>query len=162
MPSYRKIFPSYDWDEDVWRVNQIVNLPFIVGAELAGFVKNVPNEEVRKSDAAVQRWIDENMEGCSCLVLLIGEKTYLSRWVKYELERATQKRMGRLNVYLEGMPDRYGIPSKRGKDPYAHHGMYVPVDTPGVFIVNESSWIRDNGLYNIGNWIEDACQRAGR
>ena len=83
MPSYRKIFPSYDWDEDVWRVNQIVNLPFIVGAELAGFVKNVPNEEVRKSDAAVQRWIDENMEGCSCLVLLIGEKTYLSRWVKY-------------------------------------------------------------------------------
>lgn len=43
MPSYRKIFPSYDWDEDVWRVNQIVNLPFIVGAELAGFVKNVPN-----------------------------------------------------------------------------------------------------------------------
>lgn len=71
MPQYRKVFPSYDWD-DVWYVNQIVNLPHIVGKENIGFIKDVPNEEVKKSDSAVKAWIDKHMEGCSCLILFCG------------------------------------------------------------------------------------------
>ena len=47
MPSYRKIFPSYDWDRDVVYVNQIINYSHIVGASNAGFIKNVPNEEIK-------------------------------------------------------------------------------------------------------------------
>lgn len=162
MPSYRKIFPSFDWDEDVWRVNQIINLPIIIGKEQVGFVKNVPNEEVKKSNEAVRRWIDTNMDGCSCLILFIGEKTYQSPWVKYELELASQKGMGRINIYVEGMRNREGIPSLRGRDPYAYHGMYVPPDTPGAYVIKEYFWLRDNGQYNIGSWIEEACLRAGK
>lgn len=48
MPEYRKVFPSYDWDQDVVYVNQIMNYPYVVGASEAGFIKNVPNEEIKK------------------------------------------------------------------------------------------------------------------
>lgn len=91
---YRKIFPSYDWDEDVAYVNQIINYPKIVGVENAGFMKNVPNEEIKKSDEAIANWITKNMNGCSCYVLFVGERTYLSRWVHYEMELACQLMLG--------------------------------------------------------------------
>ena len=45
MAEFRKIFPSYDWDQDVVYVNQIVNYPYIVGVREAGFVKSVPSQE---------------------------------------------------------------------------------------------------------------------
>lgn len=159
---YRKVFPSYDWDEDVWRVNQIMNLPKIVGREDIGFMKNVPNEEVKSSDAAIRKWIDDHLYGCSCLVIFVGEKTYQSRWVKYEIEQAGKQRMGRLLVSLEGMHNREGIPSLGGPDPFAANGLYVPAETPNAYIVRSYRWIADDGLNNIGSWIEDACQRIGR
>ena len=159
---YRKVFPSYDWDEDVWRVNQIMNLPKIIGREDMGFMKNVPNEEVKKSDAAIQRWIDANLVGCSCLVVFVGEKTYQSRWVKYEIEQAGKQGMGRLLIRLNGVKNREGTPSLGGPDPYAANGLYAPPGTPNTYTIFSYNWIADDGLNNIGVWIEDACQRAGR
>lgn len=161
-PAYRKIFPSYDWDEDVWRVNQIVNMPKILGKENMGFMKNVPNEEVKKSDAAIQRWIDANLVGCSCLVVFVGERTYQSKWVKYEMMQAKAKGMGRLLVSLEGMKDPEGRVSLGGPDPYAANGLYAPPGTPNTYTISSYSWLADDGKNNIGDWIEDACHRAGK
>ena len=159
MPAYRKIFPSYDWD-DVWYVNQIINLPVVLGKENIGFIKNVPNEEVKRNDAAVKAWIDQHMEGCSCLVLFCGERTYQSKWVKYELEKAERDGMARLVIHLDGMASNNGFLCGRGIDPYAYHGMYSLLGFG--YVIKQYSWIADNGIRNIGEWIEDACQRAGK
>lgn len=161
-PSFRKVFPSYDWDEDVWRVNQIINLPHILGRENIGFMKNVPNEEVKRSDILIKNWIDDNMNGCSCLVVFVGEKTYQSKWVKYEIEQARERGMGRIIVGLEGMNNRYGIPSAGGMDPYIAHGFYASTPSPLNYTIKKYSWNNDNGIENIKFWIEDACQRARR
>ena len=161
-PNYRKIFPSYDWVEDVWRVNQIVNLPKILGKENMGFMKNVPNEEVKKSDTAIQRWIDANLVGCSCLVVFVGERTYQRKWVNYEMMQANAQGMGGLIVSLAGMKNREGIPSLGGPDPYAANGLYAPPGTTNTYTIFSYRWLADDGLNKIGHWIEDACQRAGR
>lgn len=55
------IFPSYDWD-DAWLVNQIINLPDILDPNEVGFLKGVPNEEIKKSDEKIKEWIKENMK----------------------------------------------------------------------------------------------------
>lgn len=68
MPEYRKIFPSYDWD-DAWLVNQIINLPEILGHETIGFAKGVPNEEIKQDDNKIRKWIEENMEKLSYFIL---------------------------------------------------------------------------------------------
>ena len=78
-PTYRRIFPSYDWD-DAWIVNQIINLPNIVDKKQIGFVKGVPAEEGLTDPGQIKKWIDDNMRGCSCLTLFVGERTYTSNW----------------------------------------------------------------------------------
>lgn len=160
MATYRNVFPSYDWD-DVCYVNQIINMPNIVGRENIGFAKAVPNEEVKQSDAAVQRWIEQNMEGCSCLILFIGEKTYLSKWVLYEINLARERRMGRFCIELAGMKFAEKV-AQLGPDPYEYHGLYD--HTPGLkgYLIRKYRWVDYKGPEKIKDWIEDACQRAGR
>ena len=158
---YRKIFPSYDWDEDVWRVNTILNMPVVMGKNNAGFVKNVPNEEVKRGDYAVKRWIDEHMVGCSCLVVFVGEKTYQSKWVRYEMETALDRGMGFLMISLKGVKNRYSEPCRYPVDPYIANNLHriAPMRT---YKIRTYRWIEDDGLHNIGAWIEDACIRAGK
>lgn len=157
-PKYRVVFPSYDWD-DAWLVNQIVNEPQIAGREQIGFTKGVPQEEGLTSDPAIRSWIDKNMEGCSCFILFVGEKTHLSRWVKYEMEQANKRGMARFIVHLEGMKRSHkDEPCKRGADPYQYHGMYSSHGQG--YVIRQYSWLKDNGPRNIGNWIEEACSRT--
>lgn len=161
MPEYRKIFPSYCWKEDVWRVNQIVNLDHAVGKENIGFIKGVPNEEVQKSDAAIAAWIYENMQNCSCVIFLVGEETHLSRWVKYEIELANKLGKGRFIIHLKGMKNREGACCQGGVDPYDYHKLYTAKQGEG-YIIKQYNWVEDKGLENIKDWIEEACQRAGK
>lgn len=158
-PSFRIVFPSYDWD-DAWMVNQIINRPAIVGREEIGFVKGVPQEEGLSDPKKIQAWIDRNMDGCSCLILFVGEKTYLSDWVKYEIEQASKRDMARFIVHLDGMTKQNGQPCRKGTDPYQYHGRYS--SSGKGYVIKQYSWIGDNGAANIGDWIEDACLRAGK
>ena len=163
MAAFRKIFPSYHWESDVFYVNQIVNLPVVVGKEEMGFIKGVPNEEAKKSDAAIMRWIEENMRQCSCLVLFIGEQTYRSYWVMRELQLALQLRKAMLSIYLTGMRGPHGkIQERDGIDPFQYHGLYTENEAVEAYVVCQYWWVLDNGSKNIGRWIEDACQRAGK
>lgn len=158
-PKFRVVFPSFDWD-DVWMVNQIINRPTVVGKEEIGFVKGVPQEAGLKKESEIRRWIDENMDGCSCLILFVGEKTYESQWVKYELELARKRGMGRFIVYLQGMRGKDGRPCRAGVDPYKHHGMYT--NSGRGYAIKRYNWLRDDGARNIGSWIEEACSRTSK
>ena len=162
MPSYRKIFPSYDWDRDVVYVNQIVNYSHIVGASNAGFIKNVPNEEIKSSDSQIARWIRENMRGCSCFVLFVGEKTYLSRWCLYEMRLARELGLGRIVIYLTGMKSPSGVICGSGPDPYfyAKGFRWYFADS---YLIKRYVWTNFRYPYQLlGEWIEDACVRAWR
>lgn len=163
QPSYRKIFPSYDWDEDVWRVNQIINLPNIVGKENIGFIKNVPNEEIKRGDRAVEQWINEHMDGCSCLIVFCGEKTAYSKWVLYEIKLADRLGLGRFIINLKGMLNQKNEECQFCHDPYMVNNLYVdPTKYPNTYTIRQYDWIADEGIYHIHDWIEDACQRANR
>lgn len=158
MAVYRRIFPSFQW-EDAWLVNQIVNRPVVMGVHEMGFVNGVPPEEVHASDEAIRRWIRNSMNGCSCLVLFVGEETYKSRWVKFELEEARRLNMGRIAVWLTGMQDRFGRLCGNGPDPYAENGLYSRSPGQG-YIIKRYSWLGDNGAQNLGRWIDEAVQRS--
>lgn len=159
MVIYRRIFPSYQW-KDAWLVNQIVNLPVTIGARAAGFANGVPPEEVHSSDEAIRRWIRNSMYGCSCLVLFVGETTYQSNWVRYELELAEKYKMGRIIVNLAGMKRKDGSICGRGIDPYAWHGLYRGLLDPNYYEVKSYDWL-PAGRHLISGWLSDASERAG-
>ena len=77
----RKVFFSFDYD-DVWRVNVIRNSDVTKkSAEVAGFIDKAKFEEVKKGADAIRKWIDQQMEGTSVTVVLIGANTSESEWV---------------------------------------------------------------------------------
>ncbi|MDR2251725.1 MAG: TIR domain-containing protein, partial [Endomicrobium sp.] len=84
----RRVFYSFHYEKDVMRASQIRNIGVIEGNTP---VSDNDWETVKRGgDIAIKRWIDDNMSGCSCLVVLIGENTAERKWVRYEIERAWQ------------------------------------------------------------------------
>ena len=57
----------------------------------------------RRSDDAIQKWIDENMRDRSCVVVLIGSQTANREWVQYEIKKAWKYRKALLGVYIHGL-----------------------------------------------------------
>nr|DAD73685.1 MAG TPA: TIR-like domain protein [Podoviridae sp. ctrub15] len=163
MAEFRKIFPSYDWDQDVVYVNQIVNYPYIVGVREAGFVKSVPNEEVKRDDNAIAKWIRDNMRGCSCFILFIGEKTYQSKWCLYEMDLAREWGLGRMIIYLDRMIDPKGRVCGLGPNPYIFHNRCTTNLSANTYIIQQYHWKDYEKPHQLlWAWIEDACKRAGR
>jgi hypothetical protein len=42
----------------------------------------------KKGDVAIQDWIDGQLLGRSCAVVLVGEQTANRKWIKYEIKKA--------------------------------------------------------------------------
>ncbi len=81
----RQVFYSFEYEPDVFRVQQVINMGIIEGERLLS-----PNEweEIRKGgDYAIKKWIDENMKYKSCVVVLVGSSTAYRPWVQYEIKK---------------------------------------------------------------------------
>lgn len=124
MPK-RKVFFSFDYDQDVLRVAQVKNMGAIEGNTLVS--SNEWEEIKRGGDAAIKRWIDSNMENRSCLVVLIGEKTHESRWVNYEIKKAWNDGKGVVGIYIHNLKDPRNGPCSQGKNLF--HNIYIDPTT---------------------------------
>ena len=144
----RRVFFSFKY-EDVSRAMVVRNSWVTQGKEAAGFVDAAAFERLKKQgDAAIKRWIDEQLNGTSVTVVLVGEQTCNSRWVKYEIDRSKALKHGLLGIDISKIKDLKGNTSDRcGKLPsgYTFH-----------------LWNSDDGYTNMGSWIEAAAKTAGK
>lgn len=71
----RHTFFSFHY-ADVWRCMQVRNCWVGIGKNATGFVDSAEFEKVEKQgNAAIKRWIDNQMKGASVTVVLIGSET---------------------------------------------------------------------------------------
>jgi hypothetical protein len=69
----RKVFFSFHYQRDLWRVNVVRNSGVIEGISAAGFHdQSLWEETERKGDDAVKKLIDSGLSGTSVTVVLIG------------------------------------------------------------------------------------------
>ena len=113
----KKAFYSFHYQPDGWRVSQVRNM---------GVVEDNPPasdhewEEVKKGgDPAIKRWIDGQMSGRNCAVVLIGEGTAGRKWINYEITKAWEDGKGVLGIYIHNLKNRDGLTSKQGGNPFA-------------------------------------------
>jgi hypothetical protein len=72
----RHVFFSFHYQQDIFRVNQIRNLPEIIEESAAGFKdKSLWEESKQKGDAAIKKLIDAGLTGTSVTVVCIGSAT---------------------------------------------------------------------------------------
>jgi antiphage defense system Thoeris ThsB-like protein len=99
----RKVFFSFYYADDHSRIHQVINMGAVEGQPL---MSGQQWEEVeKKGDAAVQKWIDDQMKGKTCLVCLVGTNTYKRRWVGYEIKKAWAQKLGVVGIRIHGLKD---------------------------------------------------------
>ncbi len=158
----RRVFFSFKYKRDVWRANVVRNSWVTQGKEAAGFVDAAEFEEIKKrGDAAIRRWIVDQLHGTSVTAVLVGSHTCFSRWVKYEIEQSKERGNGLLGIDISGIKDKDGNTTHccgRLPNDFYDNSDGFPVDYRYSFY----SWTKDNGYDNIGDWIEKAARAVGR
>lgn len=144
----RNVFFSFKY-KDVSRAMVVRNSWVTQGKNAAGFIDSADFEEVkRKGDKAIENWIDGQLKGTSVTVVLVGEKTCNSRWVKYEIAKSKEMGNGLIGIDVSKIKNLQQQTSDRCGQ--------IPNGFPFYL------WFKEDGYKNMGDWIEKAAKAAGR
>lgn len=113
----RRVFFSFHYAPDNWRASQIRNIGAIEGNPPAS--DNDWEAVTRGGDAAIQKWIDNQMSGRTCVIVLIGAATADRKWIDYEIRKAWNDKRGLFGINIHNLLDRNGNKTLKGNNPFA-------------------------------------------
>jgi hypothetical protein len=161
----RRVFFSFHYDNDILRVGQIRNSGIVLSAgdTAAGFTDSASWESVkRQGDAAIQKWIDNELNGTSVTVVLIGSQTADRQWVNYEIIESVKRDNGLLGIYIHNVKDLNGRTDVKGANPFDSLRWDGGKGVPLSLTYPTYDWVSDNGRANLSSWVEAAAKKAGR
>jgi MTH538 TIR-like domain (DUF1863). len=156
----RKVFTSFHYIPDNWRANQIRNMGKIEGNAICS--TNKWEEVTQGGDKAIEKWIDDNMSGKTCVIVFVGEKTASRKWIKYEIKKAWDEGRGIVGINVHNLKDKDGDQANKGSNPFdafsingvAMSSIVKCYNPPYSTSTNVYNHIKDN----LENWIEEAIE----
>lgn len=158
----RKVFFSFHYQPDNWRVSQVRNIGVIEGNQPAK--DNDWETVVGGGDTQIKKWISDQMVGRTCTVILAGKDTANRKWINHEIVESWDKGKGVVVIYIHNLKNSQGEQSDKGRNPleYIKHGptgkklseiakAYDPPYSTSKFVYE---YIEDN----IDSWIEEAIK----
>ena len=156
----RHVFFSFHFDNDAWRASQVRNSGVIDGNHP---VRDNEWEEIKKGgDPAIKKWIDGQMDGRSCAVVLVGSSTYSRPWVKYEIARAWALSKGVVGIRIHKLKNAAGDTAAGGSNPFD----YVNHPTSGkkfsqILTLFDSTYSGSTYVYDdIKNNVDSLVEKA--
>lgn len=158
----RRVFYSFHYIPDAWRTSQVRNIGVIEGNKPAS---DNDWETIKKGgDKSIQKWIDGQLNGRSCTVVLIGKDTAGRKWIDYEIEKSWNDKKGVVGIHIHSLKDANQNQTTKGKNPFEHFTMkrdnaklssiVKTYDPPYA----DSKKVYDYISQNISNWIEEAIK----
>jgi hypothetical protein len=154
----RRVFYSFHYIPDAWRTSQVRNIGKIEGNKPAS---DNDWETVKKGgDNAIKKWIDDQLNGRSCTIVLIGSETAGRKWINYEIEKSWKDGKGVFGIFIHNLKDENGKQATKGKNPFSDikiNGLSISsivkaYDPPYSDSKDVYAYISNN----IEKWIEDA------
>jgi hypothetical protein len=158
----RKVFYSFHYKPDNWRASQVRQMGVIEGD--APVSDNDWEKVTKGGDAAIEKWIDGQMSGKGCAVVLIGADTAGRKWIEHEICKAWNDKKGVLGIYVHKLKNSDQKQSTKGANPF----------DPITFGTNKSKlstvvkaydppYSDSTGVYayikeNLSDWVEDAIK----
>ena len=143
----RRVFFSFHYQRDLWRVNVVRNSGVVEGVSAAGFHDaSLWEETKRKGDAAVKKLIDSGLDATTVTVVLIGAETANRGYVSYEIEKSVARGNGILGIRINNIKDQDGRTDPVGAVPAILTTISAPVYT----------W--EYG--RLGEWVEKAYEKV--
>jgi hypothetical protein len=151
----RRVFFSFHYERDVWRAGQVRNSWVTKpDREEAGYIDAVSWQAVKeKGDDAIKKWIEDQLDGTTVTIVLIGAETSEREWVKHEILSSEIRGNGLLGIYINNLKDQNRETDVKGTDPFEKMG-YSGIKT--------YDWVSDGGYDNLGDWVEQAYDDAQR
>jgi hypothetical protein len=111
----RQIFHSFRYDYDWWRVQTVRQIGAIEGQALLS--SNDWEAVKRQGERAIREWIDNQMRGRSCVVVLIGSATAGRKWIEYEMTSGWAGGKGVVGIHIHGLKNQDGSQAHKGANP---------------------------------------------
>lgn len=158
MTVKRKVFYSFHFKQDAWRASQVRNMGVLEGNEPAS---DNDWEDIKKGgESSIKRWINSQLQGRSCAVVLIGTHTANRKWINYEIKRAWELRKGVVGVYIHHLKDKDQKQSTKGNNPFDYFRVQDQLLSKIVKAYNPpystSTKVYEYIKSNIADWIEEA------
>jgi len=152
----RKIFFSFHYEHDSWRAGQVRNSNVVSSEDRYGFVDAADWESIKKKgDAAIERWIDDQLKNTSVSVVLIGAETADREWVQHEILRSWNRGNGIVGVRIHKIQDHEKKTDSVGRNPF--DDFKLPDGTLLSSVCKTHDWVNDDGRKNLGKWADDAA-----
>jgi len=158
----RRVFYSFHYELDNWRASQLRNIGAVRGNRLAAGNKW---ESVKRSgDRGIERWIQEQLHGKTCTVVLIGEETASRKWIQYEIRESWQRGMGVIGIHIRRLKDRNGKQCAKGENPF-EQVMVAGLKLSDAVKAYNPAWFLGSSrdayssiAENLTSWIEKAIE----
>ena len=113
----RNVFYSFHYKPDGARASQVRNAGVLDGNQPCS--DNDWETITDQGDCAIEDWIDGQMSGRSCALVLIGAATAGRKWINYEIKKAWNGNKGLVGVYVHHLKDLNQSQSTKGSNPFA-------------------------------------------
>jgi hypothetical protein len=154
----RHVFYALHYDADRTRVAGILESRALEGHLEATRVEWAKLQ--RSGDFAIQRWIENQLKGRSCTIVLIGTQTAMRPWIHYEIKRSRQLKLALFGIHVHHLTDAQGRQSEKGENPFEHPetglgsgAAAIPVYDPPE---TESTLVYRHIADNMARWADDA------
>lgn len=153
----RKIFFSFHYERDAWRAGQVRNSDLIPNEDEHGFIDAAAWEEIkRQGDAAIEAWINKQLEGTSVTVVLIGAETAQRPWVNYEIRRSWERGNAIVGLNIHNVKDQESKTDTMGTNPLDNVSLIN--DQPLSSVCKTYDWVNNDGRNNLGTWADNAAK----
>lgn len=156
----RRVFYSFHYKPDNWRASQVRNMGVIEGNQQCS---DSDWEAITQGgDEKIKKWIAEQLDGKSCVVLLIGANTAGRKWINHEIVKGWDDGKGVVGVYVHNLQDKDQNQSTRGANPFAS----IKYGDSGKMLssivkayeppYSASKAVYDHIKSNLADWVEEA------
>lgn len=154
----RRTFFSFHYKPDNWRAGEVRNMGVIEGNQPVS--DNDWEAITKKGDKAIQDWIDGQLSGRSCSIVLIGAATAGRKWIKYEIKKSWDDEKGLVGIYIHNLKNQDGNQSSKGSNPFVD----VSVGDKKLSTIvkaydppySTSTDVYDYIKRNLEDWVEEA------
>jgi hypothetical protein len=158
----RKVFFSFHYDNDCWRTQQVRNIGMIEGNTP---VSSNDWEQVKRGGAtAIAKWINGQLSGRLCTVVLVGAETANREWVRHDLVDSWKSKKGLVGIRIHNLKDSGGKQSVAGPNPFDRitftHGDRKLSSLVKLYTFSSSSSteIYDSIKQYISSWLDEAVE----
>ncbi len=158
----RRVFYSFHYIPDNWRASQVRNIGAVDGNQAA--TDNDWETVKRGGNAAIERWIDGQMSGRCCTVVLIGSDTAKRKWIDYEIHKSWNSKKGVVGIHIHNLKDATQSQSGKGSNPFGYISMQRGNASLSSIVktydppYSDSKLAYDYIKQNLSAWIEEAVQ----